>query len=436
MTAQSRGRPAHFVAWLVAERIARGSVTVISLAAVARHLAPSGFGVLNYSLALIALATPLAQLGLEAILVRDLVRYPERTGALLGTSFVVRLAVGSVLAAALVCASHYSSVIGTAQPAIGPMSFILVSQAGEVADCWFRSRVQSRVVVVIRGSIIVAGAVAKLALVAAGAGIVAFAWVYAAEAAAFVAGIIIYGFSGPEKLPPWTFDPSLAAKLCREGLGFSLAGFLAALALRADQVAVAEYLGDAAAGLYYGALRLMELPVLVATATVASLYPALALTREDREVHASLETVFGIVSAIAWTTAIGVTVAGPWVIPIVLGNAYRSAWPVLAIQGWAALFYFSGIVRDNYLALRGAPGTQAAAAGAALCVQVVSNFALVPRYGIIGAAMAFLLTQVFSAWVLPAMLPALRPCLPIQARAFLAPWRPSKWKGFIAAAGG
>jgi O-antigen/teichoic acid export membrane protein len=436
MTPQSRGRPAHFVAWLVGERVVRGCVTVISLAAVARHLAPAGFGILNYSLALIALATPLAQVGLEAILVRDLVRFPQRTGALLGTSFVIRLAVGSVLAGALVLLSHYSSAIGTAQPALGPMSIILVSQAGEVADCWFRSRVQSRVVVVIRGSIIVAGAVAKLVLVAAGAGIVAFAWVYTIEAAAFVVGIIVYGFSGLEKSPRWSFDPSLATRLCREGLGFSLAGFLAVLALRADQVAVADYLGDAAAGLYYGALRLMELPVLVATATVASLYPTLALAREDHEVHASLEAVFGIISAIAWTTALGVTIAGPWVTPLILGNAYRSAWPVLAIQGWAALFYFSGIVRDNYLALRGAPGTQAVAAGAALCVQVVSNFALVPRYGIVGAAMAFLLTQIFNAWVLPTMLPALRPCLPLQARAFFAPWKPSKWRGLIAAAGG
>ena len=46
------------------------------------------------------------------------------------------------------------------------MSLILVSQAGEVADCWFRSRVQSRAVVIIRGSVIVAGAGVKLVLVA------------------------------------------------------------------------------------------------------------------------------------------------------------------------------------------------------------------------------------------------------------------------------
>ena len=361
MSAQAQGRPAHFVAWLVGERLVRGTVTVVALAAVARHLAPAGFGVLNFALAVVGLATPLAQLGLDSVLVRELVRFPARTGALLGTSFALRLAAGCLIAATLVGVSRNSSLLAAAQPALVPMTLILVAQAGEVADCWFRSRVQSRAVVVIRGSVIVAGAVVKLALVAAGAGIAAFAWVYSAEAAAFVLGLVIFSRRGGDPAPAWEFDGTMALKLVREGSGFALAGFLAALAVRMDQVAVAGMLGDAAAGLYYGALRLMEFPVLVATATAASLFPALAECAEDDPVmHARLETVFGLMSAIAWATAIGATATGPWLIPAVLGGAYRAAWPVFAIQGWASLFYFSGFVRANYLALRKAPGAQVA----------------------------------------------------------------------------
>ena len=316
------------------------------------------------------------------------------------------------------------------------MTLILVAQAGEVADCWFRSRVQSRAVVVIRGSVIVAGAGVKLALVAAGAGITAFAWVYSAEAAAFVILLIACSRMVRDRAPAWRFDGATAVELVREGWGFALAGFLAALAVRMDQVAVAGILGDAAAGLYYGALRLMEFPVLVATATAASLFPALAVADEDPVMHAKLETVFGLIALISWVTAIGATITGAWLIPAVLGNAYRGSWPVFAIQGWASLFYFSGFVRANYLALRRAPGAQAVAAGMALGVQVVFNALLVPRLGITGAALAFLMTQVFNAWILPLLLPPLRPCLALQARGLLAPWIPSKWRDFLHAANG
>jgi len=433
MSSQTPGHPAHFVAWLVGERVVRGTVTVVALAAVARQLAPAGFGVLNFALAIVGLATPLAQVGLDTVLVRELVRFPSRTATLLGTSFVLRLAAGSVLAAILLGISRFSSVLRAAEPALGPMTLIIVAQAGEVADCWFRSRVQSRAVVVIRGSVIVAGAVGKLILVAAGAGIVAFAWIYAIEAAAFVVGLVAYSRRCPDHTPPWRFDGRTALVLLGEGWGFALAGFLAALALRVDQIAVAGMLGDAAAGLYYGALRLMELPIFVASATTAALFPALAISDDNPVMHARLETVFGLISAIAWLTAIGASVTGPWLIPALLGDAYRAAWPVFAIQGWAALFYFTGLVRASYLALRRAPGAQAIAAGSTLAAQVLLNYKLVPLLGISGAAISFLVTQLFSAWVLPLVLAPLRPCLALQARGLLAPWQPSRWRGFLAA---
>jgi PST family polysaccharide transporter len=436
MKSRLHGRPVHFVAWLIGERVVRGSITVVALAAVARHLTPSGFGVLNFANTVVGLAIPLAQLGIDSILVRELVKNPTKTGSLLGTSFALRLVAGAVFAVLVVAASHFSRVIGSAQPALGPMSFIIVAQAGEVADCWFRSRVQSKSVVVIRGSVIVLGACAKLILVAVGAGLVAFAWVYTIEATAFVVGLLIYSRYANDQTPPWTFDLIIARALIGEGWGFALAGFLGALAIRVDQIAVTGMMGDTSAGLYFGALRLMELPILVATSTAASLFPGLAIVEDEPMLHAKLETIFGMISAIAWVTAIGATVTAPWLIPLLLGNAYRAAWPVFAIQGWAALFVFSGLVRANYLALRRAPMTQALAAAFSLVFQILFLFLLVPRFGISGAAMAFLITQFIGAWIVPLVLLPLRPCLAAQARGLIAPWRPSRWRELLAAIGG
>jgi O-antigen/teichoic acid export membrane protein len=118
---------------------------------------------------------------------------------------------------------------------------------------------------------------------------------------------------------------------------------------------------------------------------------------------------------------------------MLLGDAYRAAWPVFMIQGWACLFLFSGMIRANYLALRSAPGTQVLVAVLTLGSQILLNYALVPRFGISGAALAFLVSQAFSAWALPALLPALRPCLRPQLRSLLAPWRPGSWREFLAA---
>jgi PST family polysaccharide transporter len=431
MSEHRTGRPVHYVAWLVVERVVRGIATMAALAAVARYLSPAGFGVLNFANALIVLVVPLAQLGLDTVLVRELVKRPSSTGALMGTSFVLRLAGGVACAAALLGGSHYSSILRAAQPALGPMSLIAVVQAGEVVDCWFRSRVLSRTVVIVRGSVVIVGAAAKLALVAAGAGLVAFAWVYAVEAAAVVVGLYACVWHEDKHIGGWSFSLPLARELVGKGWGFALAAFVAGLSTRVDQIAVTGLLGDSAAGLYYGALRLIEPAIYVATVTVTALFPTLASSDEDLDFKGKLEGVFGIMSALAWMTAIGTTLIAAWVTPLLLGRAYHAAWPVLVIQAWATLFSFAGMVRGSYLTVRHAPGTLLAASLAALAIQVALNHYLVPAAGIAGAALAFLATQLAGTWLVPLALPALRPCLASQARGFLAPWRPSRWRSLL-----
>jgi PST family polysaccharide transporter len=57
--------------WLLADRLLRMFLALVVGAWVARHLGPGRYGVLAYAIALLAFVTPLAMLGLEAIVVRD-----------------------------------------------------------------------------------------------------------------------------------------------------------------------------------------------------------------------------------------------------------------------------------------------------------------------------------------------------------------------------
>jgi PST family polysaccharide transporter len=431
MNPRKEGSPVQYVAWLIGERLVRGAVTVVALAAVARHLAPSGFGVLNYANAVVGLAVPLAQLGLDTILVRELVKNPGRTGTLLGTAFCLRLVAGVFFAGLLLGSSQLFSIIGSAQPALGPMSIIIVAQAGEVVDCWFKSQIQSRTVVVIRGGVVIASAGVKLVLVAMNAGLVSFAWVYAIEAVTYASVLIMFSRLRYKHLPPWSFDVKLARVLVFEAWGFALASFLAALAVRLDQLSVTGMLGEAPAGLYFGALRLMEFPLLIATATSVSLIPEMARAFDAEALENKLEVIFGIMSAIAWMTAIGTTLVGPWLVVHLLGKAYSGSWSVLIILAWSTLFYFPGLIRANFLAMRSASATQAATALGSLGVQSVLVYLLVPRFGISGAAFSFLITQFVGTWAFPLLLPKLRPCWKPQAIAVFAPWQVKRWRSFV-----
>jgi O-antigen/teichoic acid export membrane protein len=81
--------------WLIAERILRMVVALFVSVYVARYLGPERFGLLNYANSFVGLFIALATLGLDSIVVRELVKTPERREELLGTAFGLKI-VGAI----------------------------------------------------------------------------------------------------------------------------------------------------------------------------------------------------------------------------------------------------------------------------------------------------------------------------------------------------
>ena len=80
--------------WLLADRLLRMFLALVVGAWVARHLGPGRYGVLAYAIALLAFVTPLAMLGLEAIVVRDVAQDAAKAPRILGTALFLRIAAG------------------------------------------------------------------------------------------------------------------------------------------------------------------------------------------------------------------------------------------------------------------------------------------------------------------------------------------------------
>jgi len=86
--------------WLFADKVLRVIVGVVVLISLARYLGPERFGILNYSIAFVALFTRIATLGMDSIVVRDVVQDPMDVDRILGTGFFLRL-IGGTAAAVL-----------------------------------------------------------------------------------------------------------------------------------------------------------------------------------------------------------------------------------------------------------------------------------------------------------------------------------------------
>ena len=76
--------------WLFLERMVRLVVVLVTGIYVARYLGDSLFGQLNYATGFVGLFFALTTMGLDEIVVRDLVKHPQRRDELLGTSAVIK----------------------------------------------------------------------------------------------------------------------------------------------------------------------------------------------------------------------------------------------------------------------------------------------------------------------------------------------------------
>ena len=77
--------------WLFGEKILRMVVGLFVGVWVARYLGPEQFGLFSYAQSFVGLFTAIAGLGLDSIIVRELVKDESKRDALLGTAFRLKL---------------------------------------------------------------------------------------------------------------------------------------------------------------------------------------------------------------------------------------------------------------------------------------------------------------------------------------------------------
>jgi O-antigen/teichoic acid export membrane protein len=151
--------------WLLGERALRIAVSLFVGIYVARYLGPERFGLLSYALSFVGIFVALATLGLDEVVVRELIKTPEQREKILGTSFLLKL-VGTLLmwAAILVAIPLTENDLQT-NILIITIAFGTVFQAFNVIDLNFQAKVKSKYVVHAQFIQLIISSIVKIILV-------------------------------------------------------------------------------------------------------------------------------------------------------------------------------------------------------------------------------------------------------------------------------
>lgn len=367
---------------------------------VARYLGPAQFGVFSYAVAFAALFSAIAKLGLDNIMVRDLVRVPDQRDSYLGTAFWLKLIGAIVMLALIALSTQFTSNDATTNLYIFIIASGTIFQAFEVVDFYFQSKVLSKFVSICKLTQLLISSLIKLYLIFIQADLFWFVLISLVDQ--FTLAVSLFFAYRYQKVGGFyrQFDRTIAKQLLHDSLPLIFSGLVIAIYMRIDQIMIKEILGEKEVGLYSAAVRISEVWYFIPMIIANSLFPSIVNTKKVSEelYYARLQRLYTLMVWVAISIALPMTFLSDWLITLLYGEAYRAAGQVLMIHIWAGVFVFLGVASSKWFISEGLQKYSTINTVFGAIVNVLLNFLLIPKYGIYGAAIATVLAQSVASY--------------------------------------
>ena len=409
------------IGWLFFDKVLRMGVGMLVVVWVARYLGTEQFGLFSFASAFVGMFASVAGLGMQSIVVRDIVRDPKYKEETLGSAAVLQL-LGGLLAygCALITIFWLRPEDNLAKYLVAILGSIFLFRFSDIALYWFESQILSKYIVWVQNSCFLFFAAIKVGLIINNAPMIAFAWATTAEA--LTVAVLIFLMLGLRglKIHQLSFSLLRAKTLLTDSWPLLLSGMAIMLYMKIDQIMLGQMLGDKAVGIYSAAVRISEVWYFIPMAIAASVFPDILKAKErDNEIYLNLlQRLYDLMVCLSVAIALPMTILSTPIVVALFGSAYTESGPILAIHIWASVFVFLGVasnqwyVAENRLIL----GLQRTLLG--LTINVIFNFILIPKFGVIGAAFAALLGQIAAAWLFDLIQPATREVFFMKLKSF------------------
>jgi O-antigen/teichoic acid export membrane protein len=421
----SQGFKRYFVntSWLMGHRVLSMVVALFVGVYVARYLGPEQFGLLSYAGSFVGLFTALATLGLDGIMVRDLVKTPERRDELLGTAFWLKAGGAILMWAGIAAAVPFTHNDTQTNILIVVIAFAVIFQAFNVIDLNYQAEVKSKYVVYAQLVSLVISSITKLVFVWIAAPLVWFACVFLLDTVVLAAGMTAMYLKNTGKIWYWKWRWQTAKELVKDSWPLILSGMVIAIYMKIDQVMIKEMLDAGAVGNYAAAVRLSEAWYFIPVAITSSVFPAIINAKKQSEelYYQRLQKLYDLMVWLAVAIALPTTFLAPWVIRVLYGEAFLPAAGVLSIHIWAGVFIFLGFVNGRWIIAENVQYIATIRSAAGAMMNVTLNIVFIPKYGINGAAIATFFSVLVASHIAFLFINKARKVFIMQNKSFFRP---------------
>ena len=396
--------------WIIGCKIIQALLGVIISMLTARYLGPSNFGLINYAASLVAFVTPLTMLGLDHVIVQELLYSPESEGKILGTSMIMSL-VSSVLCIMGVIIFTILSDPNEKDSIIVCLlySVLLLAKAFEIVQYWFQAKLLSKYSAVVSLLAYFLVSAYKIYLLASDKSIYWFAVSNAIDH--LIIGITLFIICRKKCKQRFCFDFLCAKNLLSKSKYFIVSSMMVTVFAQMDRIMLKFMLGEEATGIYSAAYACASMTSFVFVAVIDSMRPTIIKSKKcnNSTYNKKMCRLYIIVICMALVQSLILTVGASPVISIMYGSEYEASSTILRIIVWYTTFSYIGSARNVWILAEGKQRYLWIINLTGALMNVVLNVILISAWGIKGAAIATIITQLCTNFLIGLVMKPIRP---------------------------
>jgi len=208
------------------------------------------------------------------------------------------------------------------------------------------------------------------------------------------------------------FSWAVFKKMIKVSYPFIISGILSAIYWQTDKLMIKSFMNNAAVANYSVAMTLAGTISIASTAIIEGFRPDIMNYKQtDEQLYKKrFRQLYGMVFWICVGYCLFVTCFAKYLVLIIFGEKYLDAVPALYIVVWYVTFSYFSYINNLYMVAENKIKWVQIITLIGSVINIILNFILIPRMGIVGAALASLITQVLANFVLVSVIPSLRGC--------------------------
>lgn len=365
--------------------------------AVARYLGPEMYGIIAFATAVYTLLVIIVSLGIDDIIMKDMLQHEERQGSIQGSALFVKsaaafLVYGIIFIYFLINYSGeklYSVLIITGAVLFQPLS---------VFSCIFLINAQAKYTSIARMISYTLSSLLKIILIIFKAPVTYFAFaVFIDYAVLYLTVILMYKYK-KYTVSGWHIDISYIKYILKSAVPLFAAVLFYTFYQKVTVIIISGMYSDYASGIYSAAARLTEIWYLVPAVLMTAFYPAVVKAKQisEEEYNKRIKALFYVTTIPFILMAFFAALLSPFIIKILYGEKYIQSSIVLALTIWSVPFISFYVISSKCFILENKVKHLLLRSALSFILIIILNYVLGSIYYLEGFSLALLISSFIS----------------------------------------